>query len=87
MTIFEDQIRLQIALLRAREQTVADVREAADPGVPVLSNTGAAAATVAQCFKFADGCVLGPGPKRDGYTWNEVDPERVKRFVDAAHSA
>jgi predicted TIM-barrel enzyme len=25
--------------------------------------------------------------KRDGYTWNEVDPERVKRFVDAARSA
>ena len=68
-------------------QTVADVREAVDSHVPVLLNTGAKAGTIAQYLKFADGCIVGSDLKRDGYTWNEVDPERVKRFVDAARSA
>lgn len=68
-------------------RTVADVREALDSSVPVLLNTGAKAATIAQYFKYADGCVVGSDLKRDGYTWNEVDPERVKRFIDAARSA
>jgi membrane complex biogenesis BtpA family protein len=66
---------------------VADVREAVDPSVPVLLNTGAKAETIAQYFKYADGCIVGSDLKRDGYTWNEVDPERVKRFIDAARSA
>jgi hypothetical protein len=68
-------------------RTVADVREAVDPSVPVLLNTGAKAATIALYFKYADGCIVGSDLKRDGYTWNEVDPERVKRFIDAARSA
>lgn len=67
--------------------TVASVREALDPLMPVLLNTGARPETIAEFFKYADGCVVGSTLKRDGYTWNEVDPERVKRFVDAARSA
>jgi uncharacterized protein len=66
--------------------TVADVREAVDPSVPVLLNTGAKAASIAGYLKFADGCIVGSDLKVDGYTWNTVDPERVKRFVDAARS-
>jgi len=66
---------------------VAEVRAALDPSIPVLLNTGAKAATIHEYFKFADGCIVGSDLKRDGYTWNEVDPERVKRFVDAARSA
>ena len=68
-------------------RTVAEVREAVDKSVPVLLNTGAKAATIKEFFRFADGCIVGSDLKRDGYTWNEVDPERVKRFVDAARSA
>ena len=67
--------------------TVAEVREAVDPSVPVLLNTGAKSATIAQYLKYADGCIVGSDLKRDGYTWNEVEPERVKRFIDAARSA
>ncbi len=67
--------------------TVASVREALKPDVPVLLNTGARAETIQDFFKYADGCIVGSSLKRDGYTWNEVDPERVKRFVDAARSA
>jgi membrane complex biogenesis BtpA family protein len=66
---------------------VAAVREALDPEIPVLLNTGARAETIKEFFAYADGCVVGSSLKRDGYTWNEVDPERVKRFVDAARSA
>jgi len=68
-------------------KTVAEVREALDKTVPVLLNTGARAETIKEFFRFADGCIVGSSLKRDGYTWNEVDPERVKRFVDAARSA
>ena len=68
-------------------RTVAEVREALDPSIPVLLNTGAKAETIAEYFKYANGCIVGSSLKRDGYTWNEVDPERVKRFVDAARSA
>jgi predicted TIM-barrel enzyme len=53
----------------------------------VLLNTGSKAETIKEYFKYADGCIVGSYLKRDGYTWNEVDPERVKRFVDAARSA
>jgi len=68
-------------------RTVADVREALDASVPVLLNTGAKAATIREYLQFADGCIVGSDLKRDGYTWNEVDSERVKRFIDAARSA
>jgi hypothetical protein len=29
-----------------------------------------------------DGCVIGSHLKREGDTWNPVDPERVRRFMD-----
>lgn len=66
---------------------LAAVREAVDPAVPVLLNTGARAETIGQYFKHADGCIVGSSLKVDGYTWNPVDPERAKRFVGAARSA
>jgi membrane complex biogenesis BtpA family protein len=68
-------------------KTVAEVREAVDASVPVLLNTGAKASTIGEYLQFADGCIVGSDLKRDGYTWNEVDPERVKRFIDAARCA
>jgi predicted TIM-barrel enzyme len=67
-------------------RVVEEVRAAVDASVPVLLNTGAKAATIKEYLKFADGCIVGSDLKRDGYTWNEVDPERVNRFVDAARS-
>lgn len=67
--------------------TVASVREAVDPDVPVLLNTGAKAETVDGYLPYADGCVVGSSLKVDGRIWNPVDPARAKRFVDAARSA
>ena len=31
---------------------------------------------------LADGCVIGRHFKLEGNTWNPVDGERVKRFID-----
>lgn len=67
--------------------TVAQVREVVPAEVPVLLNTGAKAATIAQYLKYADGCIVGSDLKVDGYTWNEVDMNRALRFVEAARSA
>lgn len=66
---------------------VATVRDALPDDVPVLLNTGAKAGTIARYLAHCDGCIVGSDLKVDGSTWNPVDPERVRRFVDAARSA
>jgi hypothetical protein len=66
---------------------VTEVREAVPDDIPVLLNTGAHVDTIAQFLGVADGCIVGSHLKVDGYTWNRVDPERAKRFVDVARSA
>lgn len=63
-----------------------EVREAVPAEVPVLLNTGARAETIAQMLTIADGCIVGSSLKVDGYTWNPVDADRARRFVDAAHA-
>ena len=67
--------------------TVADVREAVPTDIPVLLNTGAKSGTITKYLKYANGCIVGSDLKRDGYTWNEVEPERAKRFIEAARGA
>lgn len=59
-------------------------RRAVDPGVPVLVNTGARSSNIAAFLEVADGCIVGSDLKVDGYTWNPVDPARVRRFLEAA---
>ena len=68
---------------------VTHIQEAKEavPGTPVLANTGVRIETVAATLDVADGVIVGTGMKRDGYTWNPVDPERVLRFMDAAAAA
>ncbi|MDR5701374.1 BtpA/SgcQ family protein [Agromyces aerolatus] len=65
---------------------LAEVREAklAVPDTAVLVNTGVRAETIADILQVADGVLVGSSLKRDGNTWNEVDPARVARFVEAA---
>lgn len=67
--------------------TVAAVREAVPADVPVLLNTGAKAATVAEFLRHADGAIVGSDLKVDGYTWNPVDRDRAVRFLEAARGA
>lgn len=50
--------------------------------VPVFANTGVKIENVRDVLSIADGCVIGTHFKVDGITWNAVDGERVKRFMD-----
>ena len=57
------------------------VREAVS-NVPVFANTGVNIDNVRDILALADGVVIGTHFKVDGDTWNPVDGERVKRFMD-----
>lgn len=50
--------------------------------VPVFINTGAKAENVTEYLAVVDGVIVGSSLKVDGYTWNKVDPERVKGFME-----
>lgn len=63
---------------------VREAKEAVGDDVPVLVNTGAKSTNIAAFLDIADGAIVGSDLKRDGYTWNPVDPERVRRFMEAA---
>jgi membrane complex biogenesis BtpA family protein len=63
---------------------VSEVKNAVGEEFPVLVNTGVKSTNVASFLKIADGIIVGSDLKRDGYTWNPVDPDRVKRFLAAA---
>lgn len=66
----------------------ADLRVARDAigDVPLFANTGVNLDNVRDVFSVADGCVIGTHFKVDGDTWNPVDGERVKRFMDVVNS-
>ena len=57
------------------------------PNTPVLANTGVKVETVRATLAVADGVIVGTGLKQDGYTWNPVDAERVRLFMDEVHAA
>jgi membrane complex biogenesis BtpA family protein len=50
--------------------------------VPVLANTGVTLDNVAATLAIASGAIIGTHFKVDGVTWNRVDGDRVKRFMD-----
>ena len=52
------------------------------PGLPVLANTGVKHETVEEIFKIADGCIVGSALKHSGDTWQSVDPDRAKDFIN-----
>jgi uncharacterized protein len=58
--------------------------KAAVPDMPVLANTGVREDTVDDILAIADGVFVGTSLKRDGVTWNAVDPDRASRFMTAA---
>lgn len=71
------------------ETNLDSIREAkaAVPSTPVLANTGVRIESVRATLAVADGVIVGTGLKHDGYTWNPVDPDRVRRFMDEVHLA
>lgn len=54
--------------------------------VPVFANTGVNIDNVGEVMRVASGCVIGTHFKVDGNTWNAVDGERVKRFMDVVNT-
>jgi len=51
---------------------------------PVMIASGVTPDNVKEALRISDGMVIGTFVKQDGILWNEVDPERAKRFIDAA---
>jgi uncharacterized protein len=50
--------------------------------VPIFLNTGAKIENVARYLEVADGVIVGSALKIDGHTWNPVELDRVKRFME-----
>jgi membrane complex biogenesis BtpA family protein len=71
------------------ECDLSHIREAKEavPTTPVLANTGVKIETVRATLAVADGVIVGTGLKREGYTWNPVDPDRVQRFMEEVRIA
>ena len=55
--------------------------------VPVFLNTGAKSETISSYLKIVDGVIVGSSLKRDGYTWNPVEPKRVFEFMEQVEKA
>lgn len=62
------------------------VAEAVGGAAPVFANTGVNLDNVKDVMSTADGCIIGTHFKVNGDTWNCVDADRVKRFMDAVES-
>ncbi|MCX6047737.1 MAG: BtpA/SgcQ family protein, partial [Chloroflexi bacterium] len=60
-----------------------EAKEAVGDTTPVFLNTGARPDNIAEFLTIADGVIVGSALKVDGYTWNPVDPQRVKAFMEA----
>ena len=52
------------------------------PNTPVLANTGVKHETVKDVFAVADGCIVGSSLKYNGDTWQLVDRQRAKDFMN-----
>lgn len=63
--------------LRKVAETVKDV--------PIFANTGVNVDNVRDILSVASGVVIGTHFKVDGVTWNAVDGDRVKRFMDVVN--
>jgi len=68
---------------RAAAVDALKIVKAAVPEVPVFANTGLNLSNVRETLAIADGAITGTYFKRDGVTWNEVDPQRVRSLMAA----
>jgi membrane complex biogenesis BtpA family protein len=68
-----------------RVEDLSEVKEAV-PDVPVIANTGVKLENVREILGVADAAIVGTSLKKDGNTWNPVDPERVHRFMELVAS-
>jgi membrane complex biogenesis BtpA family protein len=66
----------------AAELSQLEAVKAALTDIPVLANTGVKHETVSDILKIADGCIVGSSLKKDGHTWNMIDPARASDFME-----
>lgn len=57
------------------------------PDVPILVGSGVTPETAPDLLSVADALIVGTSLKRDGLVGNPVDPQRVRRLVDAVGPA
>lgn len=65
---------------------ILDIKKAVGD-TPVFLNTGAKVENINTYLQVVDGVIVGSGLKKDGYTWNPVDPYRVTRFMEQVQLA
>jgi membrane complex biogenesis BtpA family protein len=65
------------------ETTVEDLKKVkmATPNTPVVCNTGASKDNIAERLNVADAVIVGTSLKKDGLTWNPVDEDRAREFM------
>lgn len=68
----------------ADSQILAEVKKTV-PDTVVIANTGCRADTIASQLSVADAAVVGTTFKYDGVFENQVDKERVLRFMEVVH--
>ena len=56
------------------------------PKTPVLANTGVNLQNVEETLGIADGVIIGSSLKIDGDTWNQIDPNRARDFMNKVKS-
>ncbi len=64
-------------------ETLATVRDAV-PDAPILVGSGATEESIPGLLEYADGIIVGTACKEEGLVSAPVDPERVRRIVEAA---
>jgi membrane complex biogenesis BtpA family protein len=76
-----------IAGMEPKLDILIEVKEAVGSEVPVILNTGGKTENIDKFLTVADGVIVGSSLKVDGYTWNPVDENRVKAFMQAVREA
>lgn len=72
---------------RPPEAGALDAAREAAGGAPVLAGSGVTAGAVGEVLGRADGIVVGSALREDGRAGRPIDPERVRRFMDAVAAA
>jgi len=69
----------------ATPEEIATIKSATD--LPVVVGSGVDRDNVGRILGAADGVIVASSLKHDGVWWNEVDPDRVARFMERARAA
>ncbi|TKI04425.1 BtpA/SgcQ family protein [Martelella alba] len=69
----------------ATHEEIEEIRSAT--ALPLLVGSGVTPENVAQILSRTQGVIVASALKREGVWWNEVEPARVRHFMDAARPA